>query len=93
MFAPGVKNADISIRIGEEVIGKCFEGTPSRIGGVGFEEIAKETHMRHAEGFGDDKLLPSGGIYQWRRDGEFHMWNPESISAIHCTCPIAKCKD
>jgi len=71
-----------ALGIGEKVIAKCFEGTSSRIGGVGFEEIAKETVMRHGEAFGDKGILPSGGIYQWRRDGEFHLWNPESISAI-----------
>jgi glutamate synthase domain-containing protein 2/glutamate synthase domain-containing protein 1/glutamate synthase domain-containing protein 3 len=71
-----------ALGIGNEVMGKCFEGTPSRIGGVGFEEIAKETFLRHSEAFGEEGILPSGGIYQWRKDGEFHLWNPESISAL-----------
>ncbi|MEA3493488.1 MAG: glutamate synthase large subunit [Candidatus Margulisiibacteriota bacterium] len=74
------------IGIGKEVIGRCFEGTPSRIGGVGFSEIAKETLLRHRQAFegsdADNPFLPTGGIYQWRRDGEFHLWNPESISAL-----------
>ena len=68
--------------IGNEVMGKCFEGTPSRLGGVGFEEIEKETVLRHKAAFEGEKLLGSGGLYQWRRDGESHLWNPESISAL-----------
>ncbi|MFH1576824.1 MAG: glutamate synthase large subunit [Candidatus Margulisiibacteriota bacterium] len=82
--------------ISDEVVGKCFEGTPSRIGGAGFAEIAKETLIKHYNAFnvvaelalpGSEAsfattILPSGGLYQWRRDGEFHLWNPESISAI-----------
>ena len=68
--------------IGDEVIGMCFEGTPSRIGGAGFEEIAKETVLRHEKAFALDPLLESGGIYQWRKDGENHLWNPQTISAL-----------
>lgn len=69
--------------ISDEVIAKCFEGTPSRIGGVGFAEIAQETLMRHAQAFESDlPVLESGGLYQWRRDGEFHLWNPASIAAL-----------
>ncbi|MFH1684570.1 MAG: glutamate synthase large subunit, partial [Candidatus Margulisiibacteriota bacterium] len=72
-----------ALGLGDEVIGKCFEGTPSRIGGAGFAEIAKETLMRHAEAFESElPILNSGGVYQWRRDGEFHLWNPESIFAL-----------
>jgi glutamate synthase domain-containing protein 2/glutamate synthase domain-containing protein 1/glutamate synthase domain-containing protein 3 len=72
--------------IGEEMIGRCFEGTPSRIGGAGFAEITKETLLRHRQAFegsnAEEPFLPTGGVYQWRRDGEFHLWNPESISAL-----------
>ncbi len=76
-----------ALGVAEEVIDKCFTGTTSRIGGVGFEEIAEETILRHKEAFKEDKIdmpyLPTGGIYQWKRDGEYHLWNPESIAAIH----------
>ena len=71
-----------ALGVGDEVIGKCFEGTPSRIGGIGFGEIAKETLLRHERAFEKDDLLESGGVYQWRRDGESHLWNPETISAL-----------
>jgi glutamate synthase (NADPH) large chain len=69
-----------------EVIEKCFFGTASRIGGAGFNVIARETLMRHKEAFPDalpeNRLLPTGGVYQWKRDGEFHLWNPDSIAAL-----------
>ncbi len=73
-----------ALGLSDEVIKKCFEGTPSRIGGAGFEIIEKETQLRHQAAFAENgsDLLDTGGIYQWRKDGEFHLWNPESISAI-----------
>ncbi|MDD5027189.1 MAG: glutamate synthase large subunit, partial [Candidatus Omnitrophica bacterium] len=75
-----------AVGIGREVIEEYFNGTVSRIGGVGLEVIARETLMRHQEAFNqitqDSGLLSTGGLYQWKRDGEFHLWNPESISAL-----------
>lgn len=69
-----------------EVIDKCFAGTASRIGGVGLDIIAKETIARHKDAFLEKGInlpyLNSGGLYQWRKDGEFHLWNPETIAAI-----------
>ncbi len=75
-----------ALGIHEEVIDRCFTGAVSRIGGVGFEEIAKEVMMTHKESFhktgAPDNILPSGGIYQWKKDGEVHLWNPDSIAAL-----------
>jgi glutamate synthase (NADPH/NADH) large chain len=71
-----------ALGLSEEVIERCFEGTPSRIDGAGFEEIARETILRHEKAFEDGSLLESGGIYQWRRDGAYHLWNPQTISAL-----------
>ncbi len=69
--------------LGDEVIERCFEGTPSRIGGADFKILAKENKLRHLQAFSNQQpLLASGGVYQWRRDGEFHLWNPETIAAI-----------
>jgi glutamate synthase (NADPH) large chain len=69
-----------------EVIDMAFVGTPSRIGGVTLEDIATETLLRHAtaypKGIHGPAILSSGGIYQWKRDGAFHLWNPESIATI-----------
>jgi len=74
-----------ALGLNDEVVDRCFTGTASRIGGIGFDVIARETLKVHSEGFpkrGSEKpCLPSGGLYQWRRDGEFHLWNPGSIAA------------
>jgi len=71
-----------ALGLAEEVIAKCFEGTPSRIQGAGFKEIAKETLLRHQQAFRENRILDSGGIYQWKKDSEFHLWNPASIAAL-----------
>jgi len=67
-------------------IERYFTGTVSRIGGVGLEAIADETIKRHSDAYpergGAEAYLTSGGIYQWKRDGEFHLWRPESIAAL-----------
>jgi len=70
--------------IHEKVIEEYFPGTSSRIGGVGLETIVQETLIRHKEAFaeGSEHLLTTGGLYQWKRDGEFHLWNPDSIVAL-----------
>ncbi len=67
-----------------EVIKKCFAGTASRIGGVGFDVICKESLARHNEALSmvEAPYLATGGLYQWKRDGEFHLWNPDTIAAL-----------
>lgn len=76
-----------AIGLNDEFISKYFTGTSSRIGGIGIEEIQKETLHRHAKGFAESSIpgnlkISPGGDYQWRRDGEFHMWNPKTISSL-----------
>lgn len=75
-----------ALGIASEVIERCFAGTVSRIGGAGFATIAEETRLRHELAFpkrpGGQNILPTGGVYQWKKDGEFHLWNPESIAAL-----------
>ena len=73
-----------AIGISAEVIEKCFSGTVSRIGGIGFDIIYKECIARHGDAYSNADLpyLTSGGLYQWRRDGEFHLWNPDTIAAL-----------
>jgi len=73
-----------ALGLNEYIIEKCFDGTASRIGGAGFNEIADDTISRHKRAFlkNNDALLDVGGIYQWKKDGEFHLWNPESIAAL-----------
>ncbi|OHD56294.1 MAG: glutamate synthase subunit alpha [Spirochaetes bacterium GWF1_51_8] len=70
-----------------EVIERCFTHTASRIGGAGFDNIYKSQKEMHDQGFPKiegvwTEYLPAGGLYQWRKDGEFHLWNPVSIALI-----------
>ena len=66
-----------ALGIAKEVMDRCFKGAASRVEGAGFAEIASEREMMHKEAFADimdkDVLLESGGIYQWKKDGEYHM--------------------
>ena len=75
-----------ALGLNDEFIEKYFTGTVSRIGGVGLDEIQGEAIARHRsaynENIGEEAYLPSGGVYQWKKDGEFHLWNPESIAAL-----------
>src|SRR5580704_13918874 len=81
-----------AIGIGGEVIGACFAGTPSRLGGVGFDQLAAEAAARHgrafpARGAGPaHRRLETGGEYQWRREGEPHLFSPETVFKLqHAT--------
>ncbi len=76
-----------AIGLGHEVIEAYFPGTDSRIGGIGLKEITQEALMRHQEAFFNppDKL-ESAGIYQYRKNGEKHAWNPETISLLQWAC-------
>jgi len=67
-----------------DLIDRHFTGTASRIGGIGIDVLAQETIARHAQAYpaSHDQLLPVGGVYAWRRDGEHHMWNPETIALL-----------
>ncbi len=75
-----------ALGLSSEFVEKYFTGTVSRIGGVGLEGIIEETIQRHKDTYAEraagEVYLTSGGVYQWKRDGEFHLWNPQSISAL-----------
>ncbi len=72
-----------AVGLDRSLVDQHFTGTASRIGGIGIDVLARETIDRHARGYGRrDDLLPVGGIYAWRRDGEHHMWNPETIATL-----------
>ncbi len=62
-----------------------FTGTASRIGGIGLDVLAQRDARpprARLPAQADDDLLPVGGVYAWRRDGEHHMWNPETIALL-----------
>ena len=74
-----------AVGLDQSLIDRYFVGTASRIGGIDADILARETLDRHARGFGlhsSDDLLPVGGVYAWRREGEHHMWNPETIALL-----------
>ncbi len=66
------------------LIDKHFTGTASRIGGIGTPVLAQEALGRHFRAYPrtDRDLLPVGGVLQWRRDGEVHIWNPDTIAKL-----------
>ncbi len=80
-----------AIGLGPEVIEACFTGTTSRLSGVGFDQLAGEISQRtgHATGAGagmDFRRLDTGGEYQWRREGEPHLFSPEVVFKLqHAT--------
>ena len=73
-----------AVGLEKELIDRHFTGTASRIGGIGIDVLAREALDRHARAYPltDGEVLPVGGVYAWRRDGEHHMWNPETIALV-----------
>jgi glutamate synthase domain-containing protein 2/glutamate synthase domain-containing protein 1/glutamate synthase domain-containing protein 3 len=74
-----------ALGLDKKFIDKYFTATVSRIGGAGLKVIAKETILRHQKAFdltGGQGMLSAGGHYQWKKDGESHLWNPDSIAAL-----------
>jgi glutamate synthase domain-containing protein 2/glutamate synthase domain-containing protein 1/glutamate synthase domain-containing protein 3 len=73
-----------AVGLDRDLVARHFTGTPSRIGGVGFDVLAREALERHGRAYPryERELLPVGGVLQWRRDGELHVWNPDTISLL-----------
>ncbi|WP_246173573.1 glutamate synthase large subunit [Limnoglobus roseus] len=76
-----------AIGLSADLVGRHFTDTPSRIQGIGLSEIARESLTRHAVGYPGDPdaespELDAGGDIMWRRRGEHHMWNPETVQSL-----------
>lgn len=75
-----------ALGLSKKVIDRCFSGTISRIEGLGFSGIAEEILVRHKIAFPDKPIpvntLEVGGVYQWKRRGETHLFNPDTISLL-----------
>ncbi|MEO6002786.1 MAG: glutamate synthase large subunit [Opitutus sp.] len=75
-----------AVGLRQDVIDHYFTWTPSRVGGIGLDVIAQEVLARHRAAFPDrevnNHVLPVGGQYQWRNEGEYHLFNPESIHRL-----------
>ncbi len=74
------------IGLNKEVVSKYFTGATSRIQGMGLDEIAREILAKHFVAFNKKESindrLPVGGIYQWKKNGEFHLFNPQTIHLL-----------
>ena len=74
-----------AVGLGPQVIESCFAGTSSPLGGIGFAELAEEIGQRHGAAYParggrpPHRRLETGGEYQWRRDGEPHLFSPEAV--------------
>ncbi len=81
-----------AIGLGVDIMADYFGGLPSRLGGVELEDIASEVERRHRRAFPDrpnhlaHRTLATGGEYQWRREGEYHLFNPDTVFKLqHAT--------
>ena len=81
-----------AIGLGQELVTEYFTGTVSRLGGIGIDEVAAEVATRHAHAHPTrpaeraHRNLELGGEYQWRREGEVHLFNPETVFKLqHAT--------
>jgi glutamate synthase (NADPH/NADH) large chain len=79
-----------AIGLDQAFVDRYFTWTASRVGGVGIDVIAEEVRQRHARAFptrsGAPSDLETGGEYQWRRDGEHHLFNPDTVFKLqHAT--------
>ncbi|MES1164265.1 MAG: glutamate synthase large subunit, partial [Verrucomicrobiota bacterium] len=79
-----------AIGLNSAFIDEYFTWTASRIGGIGIDEIAEEVRQRHIRAFPERPLpvhtLDAGGNYQYRREGEYHLFNPQSIHKLQFAC-------
>jgi glutamate synthase domain-containing protein 2/glutamate synthase domain-containing protein 1/glutamate synthase domain-containing protein 3 len=73
-----------AVGLAPELIDQHFTGTASRIGGIGLDVLAKEALERHFRAYPRTgrEVLPVGGVLQWRRDGELHIWNPDTVALL-----------
>ncbi len=79
-----------ALGLSQEFVDRYFTWTPSRIGGVGLDVIAAEAQARHSHAFPERQVngrtLAVGGHYQWRQDGEHHLFNPQTIHLLQQAC-------
>ena len=79
-----------AIGLNKDFVDTYFTWTPSRIGGIGIDVVTEEVQIRHRKAYPERKAmteeLESGGLIQWRRDGEYHLFNPETVFKLqHAT--------
>jgi glutamate synthase (ferredoxin) len=79
-----------AIGLNQSFVDEHFTWTPTQVQGAGIEEITEEIRQRHEHAFPKRPVkngqLDSGGQYQWRRDGEAHLFNPDTIHKLQLAC-------
>lgn len=87
-----------AVGLSEELSNAYFGGLSSRIGGIRLDEVAHDAIAFHKEGMevlkkkGEAELLPNRGLYAFRKDGEKHAWNPETISTLQLATRLGSYK-
>lgn len=87
-----------AVGLSEELSNTYFGGLSSRIGGIRLDEVARDAIAFHKEGMevlkkkGEAELLPNRGLYAFRKDGEKHAWNPETISTLQLATRLGSYK-
>lgn len=85
-----------AIGIGDEMIENYFGQTVSKIGGLTLSDVSRMIAENHSEAFGDDfdegSQIRHKGMYAWRKDGEDHAWNPETITALQLATRLGSYK-
>ena len=87
-----------TVGLSEELGNAYFGGLSSRIGGIRLDEVARDAIAFHKEGMevlkkkGEAELLPNRGLYAFRKDGEKHAWNPETISTLQLATRLGSYK-
>ena len=76
-----------AVGLHQDIVDRYFTWTPSRVGGIGLDEIETDVIRRHRVAYpkGPEEAPPDlepGGRYAWRHDGEYHMWNPDTIARL-----------
>jgi glutamate synthase (NADPH/NADH) large chain len=75
-----------ALGISNKVVDRCFSGTVSRIGGLSFDGLAREALIKHRLAYPEKPLpkqrLQEGGFYQWKRRGEYHLFNPDTVHLL-----------
>jgi len=79
-----------AVGLNQDFVNRYFTWTASRIGGIGLDEIAHEAQRRHARAFpvlpANSPTLDVGGQYQYRKDGELHLFNPKTVHLLQKAC-------
>ena len=87
-----------AVGLSEELSNAYFGGLSSRTGGIRLDEVARDAIAFHKEGMevlkkkGEAELLPNRGLYAFRKDGEKHAWNPETISTLQLATRLGSYK-